>query len=212
MTTFEHAMMGVNGALALGLQRRHGWQVVAWAGFASQLPDFDGLTILLGKSLFADGHRLWCHNLLVAGALAAAVGAIFYYFRVADTVQYSLAKRWQAFDILLQQADSPINSRKEMLIWMAVGAAAAYGHLAADAFVSIGRNLPVWGVPFLWPFSRVSFAYPLVPWGDAGVTVILVAFMFAMLRWPKFGQPLAGASFFAVTAYMIGYGHFRPLG
>ena len=29
MTTFEHAMLGINGALAVGLHRRFGWQIVA---------------------------------------------------------------------------------------------------------------------------------------------------------------------------------------
>ena len=44
MTIYEHAMVGINGALALGLARRHGRQIVAWAG-AALLPDFGGLTI-----------------------------------------------------------------------------------------------------------------------------------------------------------------------
>jgi hypothetical protein len=67
MTVYEHALVGIDGALALGLQRPHGWQIVALAGFATLLPDFDGLTILFGIQCYADGHRLWGHNLLVAG-------------------------------------------------------------------------------------------------------------------------------------------------
>lgn len=51
MTVYEHAMIGINGALAMGLQRRHGWQIIALAGFAAVLPDLDGLTLLLGPSL-----------------------------------------------------------------------------------------------------------------------------------------------------------------
>jgi hypothetical protein len=58
MTIYEHAMIGINGTLALGLNRRHGWQIVAFAGLAAVLPDLDGLAIVLGPSLYADGHRL----------------------------------------------------------------------------------------------------------------------------------------------------------
>jgi membrane-bound metal-dependent hydrolase YbcI (DUF457 family) len=78
MTIYEHAMVGINGALALGLARRHGWQIVALAGFAAVLPDFDGLTILLGPQCYAEGHRLWAHNLLVAGLVAALMSAAAY--------------------------------------------------------------------------------------------------------------------------------------
>ena len=70
MTIYEHAMVGIDGALALGLQRRHGWQIVALAGVAAVLPDFDGLTILFGIQWYAEGHRLWGHNLLVTGCAA----------------------------------------------------------------------------------------------------------------------------------------------
>ena len=33
MTVYEHAMLGIDGALAAGLPRRHGWQIVALAGW-----------------------------------------------------------------------------------------------------------------------------------------------------------------------------------
>ena len=50
MTTLEHAMLGINGVLATGLQRRFGWQLVAMAGGVSVAPDWDGLTILGGET------------------------------------------------------------------------------------------------------------------------------------------------------------------
>ncbi|MEN6458225.1 MAG: hypothetical protein ABFC63_04790 [Thermoguttaceae bacterium] len=59
MTVYEHAMIGINGTLAIGLYRRHGWQIVALAGVAAEIPDLDGLAIVLGPSLYADGHRYW---------------------------------------------------------------------------------------------------------------------------------------------------------
>jgi membrane-bound metal-dependent hydrolase YbcI (DUF457 family) len=92
MTIYEHAMVGINGALALGLARRHGWQIVALAGFAALVPDFDGLTILLGPQCYAEGHRFWAHNLLVAGLAAAIVSAAAYYTDAFTRIQRWLAK------------------------------------------------------------------------------------------------------------------------
>lgn len=63
--------------------------------------------------------------------------------------------------------------------------------------------LPVWGVPLFWPFSDVTYAYPLVMWGDVGATLIFITSMFAMLRWKKRIQPIAAGSLLAVAAYMM---------
>jgi hypothetical protein len=50
MTFYEHAMIGIDGALAVGLNRCYGWRIVALAGFAAVLPDWDGLTLMLGAN------------------------------------------------------------------------------------------------------------------------------------------------------------------
>jgi hypothetical protein len=63
-------------------------------------------------------------------------------------------------------------------------------------------------VPLLWPFSSAICAYPLVPWGDIGATLIFVAAMFAMLRWPARIRAIAAGSLIAVVAYMVVRGIF----
>ena len=63
----------------------------------------------------------------------------------------------------------------ELALWLAVGVLAAYSHLLVDVFFSAGKGQPVWGVPLCWPFSNAAWAYPLVPWGDVGATVIFAA-------------------------------------
>ena len=55
MTSYEHAMLGIDGALALGLHRRYGWQIVAAAGCVAVLPDWDGLSICLWRELLRGG-------------------------------------------------------------------------------------------------------------------------------------------------------------
>ncbi len=209
MTVYEHAMVGINGTLAAGLQRRHGWQIAALAGFAAILPDCDGVGILFGSFYYAEGHRVWAHNLLVAGLLAAIVSGWAYEVDAATKVQKWLANRWQVFSISDNPAKTLPRSATERWLWVAVGVAAAYSHLLIDILYSGGRNPPiwgdlgVWGVPLLWPFSSATWAYPLVPWGDVGATLILAAGMFAMLRRPKWVRPIAVGSLLAVAAYMI---------
>ncbi|MBN2577558.1 MAG: metal-dependent hydrolase [Pirellulales bacterium] len=191
MTIYEHAMVGVNGALAAGLQRRYGWQIVAWAGLASLLPDADGLTLLFGPWCYSTGHRIWTHNFLAVGIAAAVLSAIVY--------QSDVFTKLEKGDILLYQK----RKMSPFWLWLAVGVSAAYVHLLIDVFYSGGRGLPVWGVPLFWPFSETRYARPVVTWGDLGATLIFTASMFAMLRWKKRIQPIAAASLLAVAAYML---------
>ena len=62
--------------------------------------------------------------------------------------------------------------------------------------------MPVWGVPLLWPFSDVAWAYPLVPWGDIGATIIFIAGMFAMLHWRAWTRTIATGTLGLVVGYV----------
>ncbi len=228
MTVYEHAMLGIDGALAAGLQRRHGWQIVALAGVAALLPDFDGLTILLGLNCYAEGHRVSAHDLLVAGLAAAVVAGLAYGLDAPGRVQRWLAGRGILPSVaeangphpgplprgegigngphsnLLQRGEGiDLRGGVELALWLAVGVLAAYSHLLADVFFSAGKGQPVWGVPLGWPFSAATWAYPMVPWGDIGTTVIFAAGMFAMLRWRAWTQAIAAGTLAAVAAYVV---------
>jgi membrane-bound metal-dependent hydrolase YbcI (DUF457 family) len=201
MTAYEHAMVGINGALAAGLHRRHGWQIVVLAGVAAILPDWDSLTLLFGTNCFAAGHRLWGHNLLVAGLVAAVSSAVAYQTDAPTKIQQWLARRWTMFAVPGPTAELP-RGGCELVLWIAVGILAAYSHLLMDVLCSANRDLPVWGVPLLWPFARGEWAYPLLSWGDPGATVIFAAGMFAMVFWRNWMRSIAWASLLAVAAYM----------
>jgi membrane-bound metal-dependent hydrolase YbcI (DUF457 family) len=163
------------------------------------LPDFDGLTILLGANLYAEAHRLWGHNLLVAGLVAAVASVVVYQGDVLTKTQKWLAKRWKAVP-----DSSPMQAHRlsELLLWVVVGVVAAYSHLLMDIFFSSGRQLQTWGVPLLWPFVPTTWAYPLVPWGDIGVTVVFAASMLVMLRWQEWVRTIATGTLIAVAGYM----------
>jgi membrane-bound metal-dependent hydrolase YbcI (DUF457 family) len=210
MTVFDHAMVGICGTLASGVQRRHGWQVVALAGCMAVLPDADGLSILLGMNAYIAVHRVWGHSLLVAGLAAAIVSAAAYWADAPSKAQQWLARRWQTVAIRGSPA-APPRGPKELAIWVTVGVLAAYSHLLADVFFSVGKDLPKWGVPLFWPFSAAEWAWPLVPWGDVGVTLIFAAAMFAMLRWPAWVRTIAAGSLIAAAAYMVVRGQTLPV-
>jgi membrane-bound metal-dependent hydrolase YbcI (DUF457 family) len=207
VTLFEHALIGIDGALAMGLQRRHGWQIVALAGIAAVLPDIDGLSILFGAQCYAGGHRVWGHNLLVTGLLAGVVSAAVYYSDVLARAQRRLGRHVQALSISNAER-VPERCSADLLLWIAVGVAAAYSHLLADIVFSAGKDLPVWGVPLLWPFSAKEWAFPLLPWGDIGATLILATGMLAMLRWSEHARLIAAESLLATAAYLAARGLF----
>jgi membrane-bound metal-dependent hydrolase YbcI (DUF457 family) len=204
MTIYEHTMFGVNGALAAGLHRRYGWQIVALAGLASLVPDADGLTLLIGPRYYAEGHRIWTHNLLVAGITAAILAAVAYESDFFSKIYQWLKKRLEKKPNDEQGKIPPDKKRMSTLLaWMAVGILSTYAHLLMDVFFSGGRDLPVWGVPVFWPFSHTAYAYSMVPWGDVGATLIFIVSMFAMLHWKKRVQSIAAVSLLAVAAYII---------
>lgn len=212
MTVFEHAMVGVDGAFALGLDRRYGWRIVAFSGVLAALPDWDGLTMILGLQCYAAAHRVWGHNLLVAGLVAVAISAVVWRFDWLGKTQRVLGRRWALFAPVNGGADAPEGGFGSVWLWIAVGVLATASHLAADVAFSAGKNLPEWKVPLFWPFSDEGVSYPMVPWGDVGATLILVVGMFAMVRWPRRRQRIAVAALVAVMGYIVVRGTVWPLG
>lgn len=187
MTTYEHAMLGTCGVLSIGLQRRFGWPIVGIGAVAAVLPDWDGLTLVLGPKLFSQLHRAAGHNLLVCILLGGAVAALDYRYslicRAARCVKRRLGRLLD-----LRGIASPIRRRfrpGELAVWLAVGVAASLSHLAADLVFSGSARLADWGLPLFWPFSDHQWVWPMVHWGDALPTVIFVAGMFAMTAWPR---------------------------
>jgi membrane-bound metal-dependent hydrolase YbcI (DUF457 family) len=92
-------------------------------------------------------------------------------------------------------------------LWGLVGVLAAYSHLVADLFFSYGKDLPVWELQLLWPFSTRGWAIPAVPWGDPVAAILFAGAMFAMVRWPARIQAVSLAALGLVAAYAI----FRAL-
>ena len=203
MTTFEHAMLAINGCLATGMHRRQGWSIVALAACSAVVPDWDGLTLVSSVEFFDRAHRASGHCLLVSLLLAIALGIGDYRFdftgRWASLLQRLL--RLQLVTSTLR--DDRQRSYSGYAVWSTVSVLATLSHLAGDVVFSGGAGLPDWQLKLFWPFSERGFVYPLVPWGDAGVTLLFTAGMFAMYRWRARVSLIAGAILGMVVLYAV---------
>ncbi len=202
MTTYEHAMLGVTGALAAGLHRKYGWEIVALAGFVAVLPDWDGLSLLFGAAAFDRVHRTLGHNLLVCTLLGACVAALEHRYRLARRLKEYAGRRMSMFRSKEGSAERSDLHAGGLCLWVAVGVLASLSHLAADLVFSGHSVLSDWGIRLFWPFSDRFWAYPLVSWGDPAVTVVFAGGMLAMVRWPSRLRTIAGLTLTLVLAYI----------
>jgi inner membrane protein len=201
MTTFEHAMLGTTGALAAGLQCRS-WQIVAMAGVAAVLPDWDGLSILFGAAAFDEFHRAVGHSVLVATGVAIVVALAEYRLRFMARFAALLGQRIDGFPVEVTDLQKGISVREGVTIWTLTAVLATWSHLAADLVFSSHGELSNWGLKLFWPCSQATYVFPAVRWGDVLPTIILVLGMFAMLRWRSCTQRLATLTLFALVGYI----------
>ena len=194
-------MVGINGAMAAGLHRQYQWRIAALAGLAAVAPDWDGLTIVGGLQLFDHAHRAWGHSFLTCVLLACVLAGFDYRFDVVGYGERLLCGLLRTPSKAV--ATRPGRSRLRLMTWMLVAIAATMSHLAADLVYSGTTELSDWHLQLLWPFSTQGFVYPMVHWGDAGVTIIFVIGMFAMVRWCQRIQRIALITLAVVLMYIV---------
>jgi hypothetical protein len=207
MTPLEHAMLAVNGTLCAGLYRRGGWQISALAGVAAVTPDWDGLSILFSRSMFAAGHRVWGHNAFACALTGILLGVLDYRFDMTTRCGHWMVRRLRMAVPDGQLAVRRHFSARGYLAWIMVATLAAASHLAGDMVVSGSAAFSDWPVPVLWPLSNHGWVYPRVAWGDPGITVLFVMGMFAMVRWKYHLQMIGTLTLLAVGSYLA----VRPL-
>jgi len=198
-------MLGITGVLATGLNRRYGWPIVGLAAVAAVSPDWDALTIVAGSAPFAASHRVWGHNVLVCVLTGLLMGVVDYRFDVVTRCGRFLTRR---LHLALPGASPRVREAfpfSGFVAWTSVAVLAAVSatHLAADLVFSGTETLPDWELQLWWPFSTTGYVYPIIAWGDAGVSIVFVAGMFAMWRWPARLQTTSLATLAAVFLYMV---------
>ncbi|WP_254513196.1 metal-dependent hydrolase [Anatilimnocola floriformis] len=205
MTTPEHTLVGIHLALAAGCHRYWGWPAVAMAGIASNVPDWDGLPMLIDMQRFEAGHRVWGHNLLAILFAALVLGwsqAQFRWIeRIGDRVRRYFSPASEA------QASRPLLST--LLVFTLIAFVAQLVHLPCDMVVSGGEGLTDWLVRPFWPFSKAGYVFPLIPWGDVGPTVILMAGAIVLAKRPANTSLIALLTLFVLVAYLVVRGYWR---
>lgn len=203
MTTLEHAMLGINGVLAVGLDRRWGWQLCGMAAIVVVLPDWDGLTILGSVSLFDAAHRVWGHALVLCFPLATLFAVLDYRYDLVTRLA-----RWFVRVTRLAVSDPQLATRTTFsksgfVMWILVAIVATLSHLMSDTIVSGTAELSDWSIKPFWPFHDQGFVFPLVRWGDPCITILFVLGMFAMLRWKNRLQSIAIMTLLTVSIYSV---------
>ncbi len=203
MTTPEHTMVGIHSAFALGLHRRYGWQSVALAGIASNVPDWDGIPMFVDMARFESIHRVWGHNfvsiLLTSLLLAATQVRWDWLGRIGG---------WFAGRFSIPKQDSPdcqtgTDSGCGLLLFFGIAFAAQTLHLPCDMVVSGGSGLNDWSVEPWWPFSHAAYVYPMIPWGDPGPTLILMAGAVIAAKWPPQTANISRLSIGTLLVYLL---------
>jgi hypothetical protein len=195
-------MVGIDGALALGLHRRHGWKIAALAGAAAASPDWDGLTLLAGARLYDQAHRVWGHNVFACVLVGVALGLADYRFDLVTRLGRRFVQRARLDVCDDHFVPRTSYSARGAALWSIAAIVAGLSHLAGDVVVSGSARYSDWGVQLLWPITDRAWVYPRVHWGDIGITLIFAAGVASMLWRPQRVQVLAVISLVAVAAYL----------
>ena len=172
MTTIEHALLGGYLVLASGANRRFGWPLVAMAGVAAVVPDWDGLTLIYSVALCDVAHRCWGHALVTCLPIVVLIAMIDYRFDIVTRLA-RLGVSWLRIAVDEEKLVPRSKfSTKGHLAWSLAAIVASISHVCTDMLFSGNAQFTDWPIKILWPFSEAGFVYPMVPWGDVGITVI----------------------------------------
>lgn len=196
MVYYDHALVGATLAVAAGLQRRHGWAAVALAALAAMLPDWDATSKHVSPAAYAQGHRVWGHNLFAATAAGAALGGVGYLIHRSRS----------------HRSPPPPAGPDGPGPWVVVGVAVAWSHPLLD-LLYCGQGTDVeWPVRLFWPLSQQGFGLPCVPWADWGATAVLSVGLLACVLEGAYRRGCAAASLVVLGLYVGARGAQLNLG
>lgn len=225
MTTPEHTLVGLHVAIALGTYHRYGWSLVALSAVASNIPDWDGLPILIDMQRFESGHRVWGHNLgaiVISSLIVAWTQHQFHwieyigsraarYFPKAKSSEVQPEVDSSSAPIGLasvvdqaQSTDPQLNANNSSwLVLLTATLLAQLIHLPCDMVVSGGQGLSDWMIQPFWPLSKSGYVFPLIPWGDIGPTVILMAGCIVLAKMPQRSMQISWATLLLLVSYLV---------
>jgi hypothetical protein len=201
MTTPEHALVGVHLAIASRCFRLWSWRAVALAAVMSNAPDWDGVPMLFDMGRFEHGHRVWGHNLPVILLVSVAVAMILSQWDLIGAIGKRISGKFGSATIISDPLDG------QNLLGFAAALTTAFVsqamHLPCDMVVSGGGGLSHWHVKPFWPIADNGYVYPLIPWGDIGPTIIMMAGLIVMAKRQRNLAVTAAGSLATVIVYML---------
>ncbi|MBL8892029.1 MAG: metal-dependent hydrolase [Planctomycetaceae bacterium] len=207
MTTPEHTLVSIHLAIAAGLHRHLGWRVIALAGVAANIPDLDGVPMLFNMHRFESGHRVWGHNVwavLVTSVLLAVsqyrwdwLGQVYTWYGKT----YHQNQHEANSSSYLSSGTRPAH-RGSWLILTTVALVSQAVHLPCDMVVSGGTGFSDWPVRPFWPASDIGYVCPLISWGDIGPTVVLMAGVILIAKWPTTARLFSAGTLVVLTLYL----------
>ena len=200
MTTPEHTLVGIHLAIATGCHRYWGWPAVAMAGIASNVPDWDGLPMLIDMQRFEAGHRVWGHNLLAIFFAALLLGWSQSQFH---WIERSGERVRRYFSPMPSEPHISRPLLSTLLVFTLIAFVAQVVHLPCDMVVSGGEGLSDWLVRPFWPFSNSGYVFPLIPWGDIGPTIILMAGAILLAKLPSRLSLISTLTLVVLCAYLV---------
>lgn len=161
--------------------------------------------MLVDMQRFENGHRVWGHNvfaILLTTLLVICLQRRFQWVEAAGL----RVKRFLPADaqqLMTPTAPAPIR------VYFLIVFAAQMIHLPCDMVVSGGKGLSDWHVCPLWPVSDIGLAFPLIPWGDIGPTMILMAGILAVATFRHRSSAVSWLALVGLVAYLLVRGWMR---
>lgn len=210
MTSPEHTLVGIHFALAVGLHRIVGWRGVVMAGLASNIPDWDGLTILFSMQHFDHGHRVWGHGILSIVLTSILLSVLVVRWDWIGSIARMLPRKMlnESFDATRRETKWTVGV-SGILTFTAICVCAQVLHWPCDMVVSGGNGLSDWSIQPWWPFSNAAYVFPLIPWGDVGPTVILMIGIIGIAKRTDQLTLIARLTIVALCVYLVARGWSR---
>lgn len=205
MTSPEHTLTGILGALSLGLHSRFGWTAIAFAAVVSNIPDLDGLPMIFDMERFEEGHRVWGHNLLAITVTTILIGLLQFRLQWIEWISLRTARFLPSGTDMQKLSDAP---RINLFPLILIGLVFQCLHLICDITVSGGQGLSDWHVKPFWPINDAGYVFPLIPWGDVGPTVIMMPGMIGIAKMGH-ARRIATLALCLLCIYMLSRGYAR---
>lgn len=180
------------------------------AGLASNVPDWDGIPMLFDMQRFEVGHRVWGHGILSIALTSLLLAVMQVRWDWIGWIANRLRSRFlKSVSVAPSQDSKWLVGGSGVLVFAIIGLCAQVVHWPCDMVVSGGNGLSDWAIQPWWPFSSAAYVYPLIPWGDIGPTIIMMAGVIVIAKRNRDLSITSCLTIATLCGYMVVRGWFR---